>query len=70
VEDMNTFLSYLVVFAIAALIVLPSLVGHARNRAIDRQLRRAAGRRAPRTAAIRSPGHRPERRPLAPRSAG
>jgi hypothetical protein len=49
---MNTFLSYLVVFAIAALIVLPSLVGHARDRAVDRQLREAE-RPVPTTPAAR-----------------
>ncbi|MFI9581468.1 hypothetical protein ACIHCQ_06400 [Streptomyces sp. NPDC052236] len=38
---MNTFLSYLVVLALAVLVLLPSLVGHARDRAIDRQLRQA-----------------------------
>lgn len=56
-EDMNTFLSYLVVFALAVLVLLPSLVGHARDRAIDRQLRQAehpAPTTAPATAAPRS----------------
>lgn len=43
-EDMNAFLEYLFVIALFALITLPSLVGHARDRAVDRQLREAAGR--------------------------
>ncbi|MGV9311288.1 hypothetical protein ACWDR0_03725 [Streptomyces sp. NPDC003691] len=48
---MNTFWSYLAVIALAALVTLPALVGHARDRAVDRQLRQAATRdRTPRTA--------------------
>ncbi|MGW4232018.1 hypothetical protein ACWEF9_22435 [Streptomyces sp. NPDC004980] len=38
---MNTFLSYLVIAALFPLVLLPSLVGHARERRIDRQLREA-----------------------------
>ncbi|WP_327680455.1 hypothetical protein [Streptomyces sp. NBC_00467] len=41
---MNAFLEYLFVIALFALITLPSLVGHARDRAVDRQLREARGR--------------------------
>jgi hypothetical protein len=44
VEDMNTFLEYLVVLALFGIVLLPALVGHARDRAIDRQLRQAARR--------------------------
>jgi hypothetical protein len=38
---MNTFLNYLVVIALFLLMALPSLVGHARELRIDRQLRHA-----------------------------
>ncbi|MFD9221971.1 hypothetical protein ACFWDI_18610 [Streptomyces sp. NPDC060064] len=38
---MNTFLNYLFVLVLFGLITLPAFVGHARERAIDRQLRRA-----------------------------
>ncbi|WP_327325975.1 hypothetical protein OG735_28430 [Streptomyces sp. NBC_01210] len=38
---MNTFLSYLFVLVLFGLITLPAFVGHARERAIDRQLHRA-----------------------------
>ncbi|MFF0741500.1 hypothetical protein ACFYVL_13985 [Streptomyces sp. NPDC004111] len=43
---MNTFLNYLTVIALFALMALPSLVGHAHDRRIDRQLRRAERRAA------------------------
>ncbi|MFI1395092.1 hypothetical protein [Streptomyces sp. NPDC020681] len=43
---MNTFMAYLFVIALLALITLPSLVGYARERSIDRQLREAAARGA------------------------
>ncbi|MER5464904.1 hypothetical protein ABT010_30330 [Streptomyces sp. NPDC002668] len=43
---MNTFLNYLFVVALFGLITLPSFVGHARERAIDRQLREAELREA------------------------
>jgi hypothetical protein len=43
---MNTFLEYLFVLALFGLVVLPSLIGHARDRAIDRQLRQAELRQA------------------------
>lgn len=42
---MNTLLDYLVVLAIAALLLGPSLYGAARERRLDRQIR-AAGRAA------------------------
>ncbi|MGR4882033.1 hypothetical protein ACIPUC_21930 [Streptomyces sp. LARHCF249] len=45
---MTTFLNYLIVLAVAALLLGPSLYGALRERRIDRQLR-AAGQR-PRTA--------------------
>ncbi|MFI5802329.1 hypothetical protein [Streptomyces sp. NPDC051561] len=38
---MNTFLDYLTVALVFVLIALPSLLGHARDLRIDRQLRRA-----------------------------
>lgn len=40
-DRMNTFMEYLFVIALLGLIMLPSLVGHLRERAIDRQLREA-----------------------------
>ncbi|MDJ0462152.1 hypothetical protein [Streptomyces sp. H27-C3] len=40
---METVLSYLVVLAIFVLLTFPPFVGHARDRRIDRQLRRAEG---------------------------
>ncbi|WP_307661227.1 hypothetical protein [Streptomyces sp. V1I1] len=43
---MNTFLEYLFVIALFALIALPSLVGYARDRAVDRRLREAERRQA------------------------
>ncbi|MGW6705868.1 hypothetical protein ACWGDE_13400 [Streptomyces sp. NPDC054956] len=51
---MNTFLDFLVVLAVAALLLGPSLYGAARERRIDRQIR--AAEQAPRT-----PRTRPER---------
>ncbi|MFC8225442.1 hypothetical protein [Streptomyces sp. NPDC057287] len=38
---MNTFLSYLAISALFALVLLPALVGFARERRIDRALREA-----------------------------
>ncbi|MET7619515.1 hypothetical protein [Streptomyces sp. NPDC005408] len=38
---MNTFLDYLFVIALMGLILLPALVGQARERIIDRELREA-----------------------------
>ncbi|MFE9722959.1 hypothetical protein ACFYQ5_05000 [Streptomyces sp. NPDC005794] len=43
---MNTFLSYLVIAALFALVLLPALVGFARELRIDRELREAARRGA------------------------
>lgn len=54
-KDMNTFLSYLFVAALLALITLPSFVGFARDRVIDRQLRRAAQRRTQRRVSAQDP---------------
>ncbi|MFJ8860006.1 hypothetical protein ACIRD8_16415 [Streptomyces sp. NPDC102451] len=42
---MNTFLSYLAVTALFALVLLPALVGFTRERRIDRELREAERRR-------------------------
>ncbi|WP_405794920.1 hypothetical protein [Streptomyces sp. NBC_01506] len=38
---MNTIGGYLVVLALFVLLALPGIVGHIKDRAIDRQLRRA-----------------------------
>ncbi|WP_405388708.1 MULTISPECIES: hypothetical protein [unclassified Streptomyces] len=38
---MNTFLSHLVIAALFALVLLPSPVGHGRERRTDRQVREA-----------------------------
>ncbi|MFD7262636.1 hypothetical protein [Streptomyces sp. NPDC059874] len=43
---MNTLVNYLVVLAVAALLLGPSLYGIARERGIDRQLREAAAGRS------------------------
>ncbi|GAA3492209.1 MULTISPECIES: hypothetical protein [Streptomyces] len=43
---MNTFLDLLAVAFVAVLLALPSLIGHARDLTVDRQLRRAAEARA------------------------
>ncbi|MEU0304446.1 hypothetical protein ABZ252_34090 [Streptomyces sp. NPDC006175] len=45
---MNTFLSYLAVVVLFALVLLPALVGLARERRIDRALREAERRRGER----------------------
>ncbi|MFJ3699954.1 MULTISPECIES: hypothetical protein [Streptomyces] len=42
---MNTFLSYLAIAALFALVLLPALAGLARERRIDRELRDAQRRR-------------------------
>lgn len=52
---MNTFLDYLAVLAVAALLLAPALYGAARDRRIDRQIRAAVERRAGRAAVIRAP---------------
>lgn len=44
---MTTFLSFLAVLAIAALVLAPFLYGMVRERRIDRQLRKAAAGRSP-----------------------
>lgn len=51
---MNAFLNYLAVLALFGLIVLPSLIGHTRDRAIDRQLRQAE-RPERETASVKAP---------------
>ncbi|MEK8144804.1 hypothetical protein NKH18_34175 [Streptomyces sp. M10(2022)] len=43
---MNTFLSYLSITALIALVLLPALMGFARERRIDRELRAAERRRS------------------------
>ena len=42
---MDTFVNYLTVILVFALIALPSLVGYARDRRIDRQIARADAQR-------------------------
>ncbi|MCJ0871425.1 hypothetical protein [Streptomyces sp. AP-93] len=55
---MNTFLDYLVVLAVAALLLAPALYGAARERRVDRQIRAAAERRREQQRApARGPGH-------------
>ncbi|WP_327254878.1 hypothetical protein [Streptomyces sp. NBC_01244] len=56
---MNTFLDYLVVLAVAALLLGPALYGAARERRLDRQIRAAdeRRRRERQSAPARSPGH-------------
>ncbi|WP_405777344.1 hypothetical protein [Streptomyces sp. NBC_00859] len=63
---MSTFLNYLTVAAVFLLLALPSLIWHARERRIDRQLAQrppgpgpAAGRE-PRIRVLRSPSVRSE----------
>ncbi|WP_433545765.1 hypothetical protein ACQPZG_11815 [Streptomyces sp. CA-294286] len=46
---MNTFVNLLAVAFLFALLALPSLVGHARDLRIDRQIRRAQEARAAET---------------------
>ncbi|MFD5103315.1 hypothetical protein [Streptomyces albidochromogenes] len=63
---MATFLNYLVVLALFVLLTLPSFLGHARDRRIDRQLRQAENPRPRQPETIRSaPGRRPVRRSIA-----
>ncbi|MGW4028007.1 hypothetical protein ACWEFL_01605 [Streptomyces sp. NPDC004838] len=61
---MNTFLAALAVIALGGVVLLPSLLGHARDRAVDRQLR-AAERGDP----VRSSRESPARRTVHPGSA-
>ncbi|WP_228990592.1 hypothetical protein [Streptomyces sp. DH8] len=60
---MNTFLNYLVVAALFALVLAPVALGVARERRIDRQLREAASRHL-------APGVRPSARARRRRRAG
>jgi branched-subunit amino acid transport protein len=46
---MDTFLNYLTVIVVFALIALPSLLGVARDRRIDRQIARAGAQRLSRS---------------------
>ncbi|OEJ29391.1 hypothetical protein AR457_12125 [Streptomyces agglomeratus] len=63
---METFLNYLAVLVVFTLVTLPSFIGHARERRIDRQLRQAENPRPRRSETIRSaPGRRPVRRSVA-----
>ncbi|MGW7198009.1 hypothetical protein [Streptomyces chryseus] len=63
---MATFLNYLVVLVLFVLLTLPSFLGHARERRIDRQLEQAENPRPRRPEANRSaPGRRPVRRTVA-----
>ncbi|MFC8829675.1 hypothetical protein ACFT9I_30565 [Streptomyces sp. NPDC057137] len=60
---MNTIGGYLVVLALFGLLALPGLIGYAKDRAIDRQLRRAEHLDgAPEPPAGRSPTYAPARR--------
>ncbi|MFE4688588.1 hypothetical protein ACFRH6_00860 [Streptomyces sp. NPDC056749] len=56
---MNTFLSYLAIAALFALVLLPALAGLARERRIDRELRdaqrRSRGETPPGTAGAAQP---------------
>ncbi|MFD3808225.1 hypothetical protein ACFWSF_30250 [Streptomyces sp. NPDC058611] len=51
---MNTFLDYLTVLAVAALLVAPALYGALGDHRTDRQLRTAAGQRRQRPRTIRA----------------
>ncbi|GAA1515150.1 hypothetical protein GCM10009730_20760 [Streptomyces albidochromogenes] len=63
---MATFLNYLVVLVLFILLTLPSFLGHARDRRIDRQLRQAENPRPRRPETLRgAPGRRPVRRTVA-----
>ncbi|GGX05537.1 hypothetical protein [Streptomyces chryseus] len=63
---MATFLNYLVVLVLFVLLTLPSFLGHAGERRIDRQLKQAENPRPHRPETIRSaPGRRPVRRTVA-----
>lgn len=68
---MNTFLDYLTVLAVAALLVAPALHGALADHRTDRQLRTAAGRgpQRPRTVRAGFGRTRTEPRPAAPRLA-
>ncbi|AWZ04666.1 MULTISPECIES: hypothetical protein [unclassified Streptomyces] len=63
---MNTFLDYLLVLAVAALLLGPALYGALRERRLDRQIRAARrGARTPGTTKRPRPGIRPAK-PVAP----
>ncbi|MCF3180337.1 hypothetical protein IPZ70_10360 [Streptomyces polychromogenes] len=67
---MNTFLDYLTVLAVAALLLAPSLYGALQDRRIDRRLRAAAGdgrrsgREEPGRGRSARPGSSPTGRPV------
>ncbi|MFD9406621.1 hypothetical protein ACFWBN_06290 [Streptomyces sp. NPDC059989] len=62
---MNSFLNYLAVLAVAALLLAPALYGIVRDRRIDRQIRAAQQREQ----LIRHGHRRPQPRPRAARIA-
>ncbi|MGW7055156.1 hypothetical protein [Streptomyces sp. NPDC054887] len=63
---METSLNYLAVLVLFVLLTLPSFLGHARERRIDRQLRDAENPRPRQSGTPRgAPGRRPVRRPAA-----
>ncbi|MFD9715002.1 hypothetical protein [Streptomyces sp. NPDC059076] len=62
---MDTFLGYLIVLGLLTLLVLPSLVGHARDRSVDRQLRAAEREDAPLVRAAEPGPVRPDAAPVA-----
>ncbi|MFD3324170.1 hypothetical protein [Streptomyces sp. NPDC058701] len=68
---MNTFLDYLTVLAVAALLLAPALYGALGDHRTDRQLRTAAGRRPQHRRNLREGfgRTRAESRPAAPRLA-
>jgi hypothetical protein len=49
---MNTFLNFLAVAFVFALLALPSLIGHTHDLRIDRQIRRASEARAAEEATV------------------
>ncbi|MGR8008368.1 hypothetical protein [Streptomyces hypolithicus] len=63
---METFTNYLAVIVVFVLLTLPSFIGHARDRRIDRQLREAENPRPRPTGTVRSAsGRRPATRSVA-----
>ncbi|MFJ9337877.1 hypothetical protein ACIRP0_01140 [Streptomyces sp. NPDC101733] len=66
---MSTFLDYLTVLALAALLLAPALYGALRERRIDRQLR-AAAPRAPRPRTTERPRPEPRSPKAFPRGRG
>ncbi|MFI1014068.1 hypothetical protein [Streptomyces sp. NPDC020965] len=68
---MSALLDYLFVSVLLVLLALPSLIGHARERAIDRQLRDAERGGAPdraRSRTVRGPAHQRSAQKSSPRS--